>query len=132
MATRLSQVRETTGLKPYPFSLKARIDSSQFNRAESGAALLGPEKLLGLLTEFNVNLNWLIGGQGEMFLGPVKQFDDTYHEAELQWRRERNALEDRNTQLREELNAMHENYETLNSKIEAVQDEIKSLKNKNK
>jgi transcriptional regulator with XRE-family HTH domain len=68
MAERLIQVRERIGSKPYPFSLKAGIDSSQYNRAEDGKAILGAEKLLGLLTEYRVNLNWLIGGEGSMLI----------------------------------------------------------------
>ena len=49
------------------FGEKLDVSKQYISNLESDRNLLNNEKLVLLLVDFNVNLNWLIGGKGEMF-----------------------------------------------------------------
>jgi transcriptional regulator with XRE-family HTH domain len=64
---RLRKVRKTLGLNQDTFCAGMKISKPTLVRYESGDRKPGSDFLSILADEFNVDMNWLITGKGEMF-----------------------------------------------------------------
>ncbi len=69
MRERLQLLLSTLKVKPAEFCLKTGIPKSRFSDVISGKTNnLSVEAITKVLQIYNVNLNWLLTGEGEMFL----------------------------------------------------------------
>lgn len=68
IGARLRAIREKLGLLQADFASKLGIARSTCYRCEKGECFLPMEAMQELAKSFNVSLNWLALGQGEMFL----------------------------------------------------------------
>jgi transcriptional regulator with XRE-family HTH domain len=67
--TRLKQLREALGLNKNQLAVKLGIDNGNLSRYESGKVKPNSEFYERLVDKFaQVNLSWLISGEGEMFI----------------------------------------------------------------
>lgn len=67
--TRLKNLREALGLNKNQLAVKLDIDNGNLSRYETGKVKPNSEFYERLVNKFdNVNLTWLISGEGEMFL----------------------------------------------------------------
>lgn len=67
--TRLKELREALGLNKNQLAVKLGIDNGNLSRYESGKVKPNSEFYERLVQKFeNVNLSWLISGEGEMFI----------------------------------------------------------------
>lgn len=82
---RLIEVRNSYGLSGYAFAKKLNIPQPTYLRYETGEQKPSG-KLLGALAVYcNVNINWLLTGDGKMFFNPKdnsgeRQFDQTINQ----------------------------------------------------
>lgn len=67
---RLKRVRLALNLDPAQISDILRIKKNSYYKYEDGSRFPQPEILLSLTTYLNVNVNYLLSGEGEMFLTP--------------------------------------------------------------
>ncbi len=74
----LLQIREYLKLTQNEFALKLGITTRSYINYERGERKLPFELLEKLCNDYNVNLNWLIAGKGEMFIPP--KFEDAKEE----------------------------------------------------
>lgn len=65
---RLKDVRLTLGLNVPEMSSKIGIEKNSYYKYEDGTRFPKPEVLLGLIQNFNINVNYLLIGKGEMFI----------------------------------------------------------------
>ena len=81
-------VMETQGERIKSIRLELRLSQDKFGEGlgitkqyvssiENGIALLSNEKLTSLLLNYNVNINYILTGKGEVFLGSDKKEEDT-------------------------------------------------------
>lgn len=68
IGSRLKAIREEVGILQAEFAFKLGVARSTCSRAEKGECILPTEAMQELAKSFNVSLNWLLLGQGEMFL----------------------------------------------------------------
>lgn len=68
IGTRLRAVRKTLRLTIYEMHQKTRFSKSIISEVENGKRLPSSIYLFALADEFNVNINYLFTGKGEMFL----------------------------------------------------------------
>lgn len=68
IGARLRAIREKLALKQGQFAGKLGVVRSTCSRAERGESFLPMEAMQELAKYLNASLNWLILGQGEMFL----------------------------------------------------------------
>lgn len=71
MNTRLKEIRLKKGLSQDEFSKKLGISRSHVASLESGRKKLTERLLNDISREYNVNKQWLISGDGEMFIDPL-------------------------------------------------------------
>jgi len=70
--TRLKQLREALGLNKNQLAVKLGIDNGNLSRYESGKVKPNSEFYERLVDKFaQVNLSWLISGEGEMFIQKI-------------------------------------------------------------
>jgi transcriptional regulator with XRE-family HTH domain len=67
-ASRMRAVREKLKLKQVDFANQLGISQSYLSIVESGKRKPSFELMFSLLTRFNVDLPWVLTGQGEMFI----------------------------------------------------------------
>ena len=67
LGERLKSAREKLNVNPRQFSLKAKVDPSQYNKTEAGNKGLGPKKIMDICSTWKINRDWLFTGKGEMF-----------------------------------------------------------------
>lgn len=65
---RLKKIRLALGLSGEDFGKKIGVSKQYISNLEADRNILNNEKLVSLLVDFNVNLNYLIAGKGEMFI----------------------------------------------------------------
>jgi transcriptional regulator with XRE-family HTH domain len=68
IGARLRAIREKSTLSQEQFAAKLGIVRSTYSRAERGECFLSVEGMQSLAKDLNVSINWLLLGQGEMFL----------------------------------------------------------------
>ncbi len=76
IGARLRAIREKLGLVQVDFAFKIGIARSTCCRCEKGECFLPTEAMQELAKSFNVSLNWLVLGQGEMFLSKATASDE--------------------------------------------------------
>ncbi|MBN3421728.1 helix-turn-helix transcriptional regulator [Clostridium botulinum] len=67
MNTRVRQIRNTLGLTQEDFAKKIDLKRSSLAGIEAGAVNLTDRNIKAICNTFNVNENWLVSGEGEMF-----------------------------------------------------------------
>ncbi len=74
--TRLKQLREALGLNKNQLAVKLGIDNGNLSRYESGKVKPNSEFYERLVDKFaQINLSWLISGEGEMFIQKASSHD---------------------------------------------------------
>jgi len=74
VAGRLKKIREALKLKQKEIAQQLNISSPSYSELEAGKYKPRFELISKLSREFNVNLYYLMFGEGDMFLGPVQLF----------------------------------------------------------
>lgn len=79
--SRLKKLRRALNLSQEEFGGRLAVSKQYISNLEADRNLLNNEKIAALFFDFNVNLNWLIGGTGAMFNinnSPSVQIDDDF------------------------------------------------------
>ena len=74
VAYRLGKIREALKLKQKEIAQRLNISSPSYSELEGGKYNPNFEFISNLCREFNVNLYYLMFGEGDMFLGPTQLF----------------------------------------------------------
>lgn len=76
---RLKLFRKARGLTIAELASDLDVDPSHYAKAEKKTRNLYPDQLLALKSKYNVSFEWLIAGNGDMFIAPGsgKDTDDT-------------------------------------------------------
>ena len=78
MNTKLEEIRKTLKLNANAFSKALDIPQPTYVRYEKAERKLSADLFLKLKEKFNVNINWLLVGEGEMFnVPPTKKLRDS-------------------------------------------------------
>jgi len=78
MRDRIMLLLTNLKIKPAEFCVKTGIPKSRFSDLVNGkTANLSAEAIIKIRTIYNVNSNWLLTGEGGMFLGDVDNADNT-------------------------------------------------------
>lgn len=67
LGKRLKQIRESLKLSQQQFAEKLSIKSQSVYKVEKDLNGLSNETLINLIKNYNVNVNWLLTGDGQMF-----------------------------------------------------------------
>lgn len=70
MNSRLEKIRNILKFNPNAFAKALNIPQPTYVRYEKGERKLSAELFLQLKEKFNININWLLTGEGEMFNSP--------------------------------------------------------------
>ncbi|MGD1818697.1 MAG: XRE family transcriptional regulator [Pleomorphochaeta sp.] len=73
---RLKQIREYFELSQAKFAIKFNLPQSTYAQYEKGGRAI-PDSLKQELSQFGINMNWLITGSGEMFLNSSQNLNTT-------------------------------------------------------
>jgi transcriptional regulator with XRE-family HTH domain len=65
---RFNELFKTLSFTPNSLSKELNVTQPTIKKLEKGETLPNAKVLIPLLERYNVNINWLLGGQGEMFL----------------------------------------------------------------
>lgn len=76
---RLKKVRKALGLTQDKFSKELGVSKPTYVRYELGEIWPNATMLSIMTTKYNIDLNWLLTGDGEMFLGLI-EMDERYRE----------------------------------------------------
>ncbi len=68
VADRIKQLRLTLNLKQVEFATETGISPSYLSYIESGSRLPSYELLETICVKYNVNVNWILTGNGELFV----------------------------------------------------------------
>jgi len=82
---RLKKIRQELNLSQEQFGIKIGVSKQYVSNLEADRNVLNNEKLVSLLVDFNVNLNYLIGGVGQPFIAP--QFEQVQPELAVEVRK---------------------------------------------
>lgn len=80
---RVSELRKALGLSQEEFGSKLGLVRSAISSYEGGRRNLSEQSIKSICREFNVNYNWLISGDGEMFIEILPEDEYTIAAAEL-------------------------------------------------
>lgn len=67
---RFTELIKALSFTPNSLSKELNVTQPTIKKLEKGETLPNAKVLIPLLERYNVNINWLLGGQGEMFLTP--------------------------------------------------------------
>jgi transcriptional regulator with XRE-family HTH domain len=70
---RIKEIRWILKLNQQQMADKLGLTQSAISAVEKNLNGLSNDNLVKLLTEYNINLNWLLGGEGEMFNSSEKE-----------------------------------------------------------
>lgn len=73
---RLKKIRLALNLSGEEFGQKIGVSKQYVSNLEADRNVLNNEKIVLLLVDLNVNLNYLIGGRGKMFCNEEAQQDE--------------------------------------------------------
>ena len=73
---RLKNIRQALNLTQAEFGARLNISKQFYSNIETDRTLLNNEKLVLLFKDYNVNLNYLLGGQLPMFNNDTCSHDD--------------------------------------------------------
>ena len=73
---RLKNIRQALNLTQAEFGARLNISKQFYSNIETDRTLLNNEKLVLLFKDYNVNLNYLLGGQLPMFNNDTSLHDD--------------------------------------------------------
>ena len=73
---RLKNIRQALNLTQAEFGARLNISKQFYSNIETDRTLLNNEKLVLLFKDYNVNLNYLLGGQLPMFNNNTSLQDD--------------------------------------------------------
>lgn len=65
---RLKKIRQALNLSGEEFGVKIGVSKQYVSNLEADRNILNNEKLVSLLLDFNVNINYLLCGVGDMFI----------------------------------------------------------------
>lgn len=80
---RLKQIRQVLGLSQDELGSVLGISKQFYSNIENNRTKLNNDKLVLLCTDYNVNINYLLVGKGEMFIGQDKTNHTKIDEAEF-------------------------------------------------
>jgi len=80
---RLKRIREHLKLTQKDMSSIMGVSLKVYQRYEKGEQKPSYEKLIPLINTFNVNINWLLTGKGEMFIKQEKTKEDLTIEEQI-------------------------------------------------
>lgn len=69
---RLKKIRQALNMSQQEFGDKLEVSKQYFSNLENDRNTLSNEKLVSLLLDFNVNLNYLLGEVGELFVNSTQ------------------------------------------------------------
>lgn len=72
----LKNIRKSLNLSQEALGERLNVSKQYISNLEADRNVLNNEKMVSLLLDFNVNLNYLFNGQGPMFLTSDNQDDD--------------------------------------------------------
>jgi transcriptional regulator with XRE-family HTH domain len=72
---RLKKIRRKLGLSQTELGEKLGFSKQYLSNIEADRNLMNNDKLVKLLVDFNVNINYLLAGVGEMFSTPTSNED---------------------------------------------------------
>ncbi len=72
---RLKKIRQALNISQSDFGEIFGISKQFVSLIEKDKAFMNNDKLVKLLLDYNVNLNYLLGGIGEMFIANAQQFE---------------------------------------------------------
>lgn len=75
MIERLKQIRLHTGLNQREYAEKIEVNLSNYRSYEQGIRRIYPETLVKINQFTNVNLHWLLTGEGEMIISDNQIID---------------------------------------------------------
>ncbi|CEK34324.1 putative prophage repressor,Antitoxin PezA,transcriptional repressor DicA,Predicted transcriptional regulator,Helix-turn-helix domain [[Clostridium] sordellii] len=75
MNLRLKEIRKSTRLKQADFAKRLNISRSHLAGLETGAKPITERIISDLCKEYNVNKEWFLTGDGDMFNDPIKDFN---------------------------------------------------------
>ena len=81
---RIKKIRQALSLSQEEFGSFFEITKQYVSLLEKDKTFLNNEKLTILVEKFNVNLNWLIAGKGEMFITQTLPVDKAQLFAEFE------------------------------------------------
>lgn len=81
----LKEVRNKLGIAQGEMAYSLKIQQSQYSRYENGTSKPSVDILEKLVKQFNININYLLTGEGPMFITPE------LHKDTLQFKIPRNA-----------------------------------------
>ena len=76
--SRLKKIRQALNISQGEFGEIFGISKQFVSLIENDKTYLNNDKLVKLLLDYNVNLNYLLGGIGEMFNANAKQFEQEH------------------------------------------------------
>jgi len=84
IGSRLKQIRNILNLEPDDFGRKIGMSGAEIAKIEDNKSSINNDIMYHLLKEYNINLNWLIGGddEGEMFNKKPVKFEQAEDEFE--------------------------------------------------
>ncbi len=105
--SRILKVRNYNGLNQKEFADKTGVSESSIKKYEKGSSMPGGEFFIGLVQNFpDINIRWLLTGQGEMFLQSSEKPSP--------------GLEERVFALEKELKELKGNYKILFEKVKHI------------
>jgi len=111
IGTRLREIRKQMGFTQQDFSNVLRTSSGFISEVESAKKQPGVDLLLSLKRNWNISIDWLLTGRGNMFDGntPQKTTEDKERNAQIQQlAAEKQRLLEENLQLKAQVDVLKE------------------------
>jgi len=77
---RVKAVRYMLNIKQKEFALAIKVTQSAISQIENGTVSISSDTLTNISSTYNVNINWLLTGQGSMFIGENTNNKDAMNE----------------------------------------------------
>ena len=75
---RVTKLRELLNLSQTEFSRKIGVSQGALSQIENGHSRLSMETLISLVKAFNVNCNWLVNGNGDIFINEEPDSEESH------------------------------------------------------
>lgn len=101
---RIKELRVILNLKQTEFAEALNITQAYLSMLESGErSTFSIEILLKLVEKYNVNINWLLTGEGKVFLNDYNELENELKKIDAEIQNENNKIIGINQELREEI-----------------------------